>query len=698
MKKNKYIVNISMVVILLFASIAMYLLYPSIKQTVAKQENPASYIQDYASSHLDKYNYLIDLELKKKANEDTSLDQYIQTERESGYYDRSYNFINDVEGYKDLFSKQSDFQYYAINTKSNEVFTNTEDDLSTIHRNDELKDKYQWYIQFQFDNTGKLNVAYASDNSHYWSSQNTVNNSRYSYEDEEGTVNISNPKNLTITYAVSNTLEPDSQLTDWIANNSVGRYLQYALVYIFLIAACIFILTIVTPYKYLEKATLLNVFAKIKFEFLSVFWIIVTSFMSKLSPRIISLTSTSQFSTFMDELGIKHLDNFFNISLNLIFWFIFFFLVMLLAFMIRYLFHKGLKAYCKENTAIGWVFYHSGKLLDKIVNFDFNNKTNRVVLKIVIFNFIIITIISFFFVFGLFFSLLYSIIIFCILKKKFDNIQKDYQVLLNAAKQLSDGNFDIQIQEDVGIFNPLKDEFSHIKSGFEKAVKEEVKSQKTKTELISNVSHDLKTPLTSIITYIDLLKSDSLSNEDKDKYLQILDRNSLRLKHLIEDLFEVSKANSGDIKLNYENIDIIALIKQVQYECSDKLDEKNLDLRTNFADEKIICNLDGEKTYRIFENLFMNISKYSLAHTRVYINIEEFNDSVQITFKNISEIEMRFNEKDIVERFVQGDESRNTSGSGLGLAIVKSFTELQQGQFKIELDGDLFKSVLIFKK
>lgn len=185
-------------------------------------------------------------------------------------------------------------------------------------------------------------------------------------------------------------------------------------------------------------------------------------------------------------------------------------------------------------------------------------------------------------------------------------------------------------------------------------------------------------------------------DEDRKKYIEILERNSLRLKNLIDDLFEVSKVNSGNVHLDLVDVDIVSLIKQAQLESQDKLDEKNLDVRMNCSEEKIICYLDSSKTYRIFENLFINISKYALANTRVYIDLIQIDHQIQITFKNISEAEMTFNENEIVERFVQGDKSRNTSGSGLGLAIVKSFTELQKGQFKVEVDGDLFKSILTF--
>ena len=190
------------------------------------------------------------------------------------------------------------------------------------------------------------------------------------------------------------------------------------------------------------------------------------------------------------------------------------------------------------------------------------------------------------------------------------------------------------------------------------------------------VSHDLKTPLTSIITYIDLLKDEQLDYEKRKEYLDTLDRNSLRLKNLIDDLFEVSKVNSGDVKLNLVDVDIIALIQQAKFELIDKFNEKSLIFKTAFPNEKIILSLDSLKTYRIFENLLMNIGKYALENTRVYIDIDNSDDEVTITFKNISADEIKVSEDELVERFVQGDTSRNTSGSGLGLATV-SYTHLR---------------------
>ena len=219
-----------------------------------------------------------------------------------------------------------------------------------------------------------------------------------------------------------------------------------------------------------------------------------------------------------------------------------------------------------------------------------------------------------------------------------------------------------------------------------------------KTELISNVSHDLKTPLTSIITYIDLLKDESITEENRRLYIDTLDRKSQRLQHLIEDLFEVSKVNSGDVHLNIVNVDIVSLMKQTLLELDDKIADSSLILKNNFSSEKIILPLDSQRTFRVFENLIINISKYAMPSSRVYIDILETDNKVTIMLKNMSATEIDFSVDDIMERFVRGDKSRNTEGSGLGLAIAKSFVELQGGKMNISVDGDLFKVTITFNK
>ena len=217
-----------------------------------------------------------------------------------------------------------------------------------------------------------------------------------------------------------------------------------------------------------------------------------------------------------------------------------------------------------------------------------------------------------------------------------------------------------------------------------------------KTELITNVSHDLKTPLTAIITYVDLLKDETITPEERASYINTLEMKSLRLKQLIEDLFEVSKASSKNVEVKREEVDIKALIKQVIFESSDKLTECQIDIRTIFPDNKILLELDSQKTYRIFDNLIVNITRYALPGTRAYIELSQLDNSIQISVKNISREELNFDTQDITERFVRGDKSRNQEGSGLGLAIVKSFMEVQGGKFHVETDADLYKAILIF--
>ncbi len=271
----------------------------------------------------------------------------------------------------------------------------------------------------------------------------------------------------------------------------------------------------------------------------------------------------------------------------------------------------------------------------------------------------------------------------------------NYQKVLDQSKSVSEGNFTSEPLGDVQPFNEISKQLSTINEGFKFAVEEEVKSQKMKTELITNVSHDLKTPLTAIISYVDLLKKEPMDPTVKS-YVDVLDRNSNRLKRLIEDLFEVSKADSGNVDLQLDKIDVVSLLNQTLIETKDDKND-HLDLRVTCSSEHIYAKLDANKMYRVFENLLHNIYKYALPNTRVYIDVEE-KEQVQITFKNISQQELDFDANQLTNRFVQGDESRNQEGSGLGLAIVKSFVELQGGEINITADGDLFKVELSFAK
>ncbi len=296
---------------------------------------------------------------------------------------------------------------------------------------------------------------------------------------------------------------------------------------------------------------------------------------------------------------------------------------------------------------------------------------------------------------------MFGILVFCVLmyfaaSKHLDNFDQSYKVLMDATNRMAQGNLNQPIEGDLQLFNPLKNRLNQVQSGFAQAVEQEVRSRNMKTELITNVSHDLKTPLTAIITYVDLLKNEEVDDATRAEYIQTLDKKCQRLKVLIEDLFEVSKAASGDVVLNMEPLDLAALLRQVQYETEEITAASGVDFRWNIGEEKAMVTLDGQRTCRIFENLVNNIVKYALGGTRAYITLERKPETVQVSFKNVSAQELSPDSLHLTERFVRGDESRSTEGSGLGLAIAKSFTELQAGSFSLETDGDLFKVTVAF--
>lgn len=244
----------------------------------------------------------------------------------------------------------------------------------------------------------------------------------------------------------------------------------------------------------------------------------------------------------------------------------------------------------------------------------------------------------------------------------------------------------------------LATSINNITNGLETALENQVKSEKMKSELLTNVSHDLKTPLTSIVNYVDILKNNDLDKDTMKDYINILDKKSKRLKTLIEDVFEASKINSGDIELDFEKTDIKELLIQSIVELEDKIDESGLDFIIETPDDSVFTFIDGKKTWRVFENLIGNILKYALSSTRVYIDMIDEDDKVIIVFKNISNHKLNIKPKDLIERFKRGDVSRNTDGSGLGLSIAQSIVDLQHGEMKIDIDGDLFKATLTFDK
>lgn len=276
-----------------------------------------------------------------------------------------------------------------------------------------------------------------------------------------------------------------------------------------------------------------------------------------------------------------------------------------------------------------------------------------------------------------------------------------FKQIHDATEKIYKGDTDIKLDESLytGVLKELAIYINDIAGGFSNEIKESLKSERLKTELITNVSHDIKTPLTSIINYVDLLKQENIQNEKAKEYIEVLDNKSQRLKKLIEDLVEASKASSGNIKINKEVLNVKELLNQVTGEFEDKFNSRCLNIISKLPEETVYIKADSRYLYRVLENTYSNVAKYAEENTRVYIDcILEEKNTVAIYVKNISKDELNISADELMQRFVRGDKSRNTEGSGLGLSIAKSLTELQDGTFNIYLDGDLFKVAIKFKR
>lgn len=603
------------------------------------------------------------------------------------------------------FINSPNFAYRITNTATGEK---TEGGDTSLF----VKD-HQMYSTFTYDADGNVTSTgdYVSTDFTYMSAYQLLKNSisistsnaRETYEIygksiPKSQIQLRVPQNLKAEFAIPQNLTENNDIIWYNTGNLVhgemsGRFLAVTCcMMVFFIGLYILFYPVsveqeVNPFAFMRKIK-----AEIKWAFLGTVLCLAYIGMAFLGVY----TMTGELQTALQMLGIPYAElvpvvlQFIGMMLTGLF-------TAMGIFEIKYMLTSGFCRYWKEDSLIGSICGNVKRRFEKLSEVDLSDKTDTVLLKYVLIQMVIVGVIACFWSFGIVLSVLYSVLLFFYIRKKLKKVQKDYQVLLEEAHQLADGRFDEEITQDVGIFNALGDELKNVRIGFEKAVSEEIKSQNMKTELISNVSHDLKTPLTGIKNYAELLGQDNVSGQDKQVYLENLQHYIDRLNNLIEDLFEVSKVNSGNIELNPVELNVVALIQQAQAETEDLLKQKNLTVILDAPENGIVQALDGDKTYRIFENLFTNIAKYTLPGTRVYVSATAQPEYTEIVFKNISEAQMNFTPEEIVERFVRGDKSRHESGSGIGLAIVKSFTEVQNGTFSIEIDGDLFKAVVRFK-
>ncbi len=272
------------------------------------------------------------------------------------------------------------------------------------------------------------------------------------------------------------------------------------------------------------------------------------------------------------------------------------------------------------------------------------------------------------------------------------------QKIKQGGEKIAGGELEHKIDTAymIGDFKNFSESLNNINDGLQSAVNEKMKSERFKTELITNVSHDIKTPLTSIVNYVDLIKKENCDNQKINEYIEVLDRHSSRLKKLVEDLVEASKASTGNLSVNLMPCDVGVLLNQTVGEFEDRLNKAGVSPIINVPEKPVKIMADGRHLWRVFDNLMNNVCKYALSGTRVYLDIETKDSFAVITFRNISKYGLNISAEELMERFVRGDSSRNTEGSGLGLSIAKSLVELQNGSMKLSVDGDLFKVTLTF--
>ena len=272
------------------------------------------------------------------------------------------------------------------------------------------------------------------------------------------------------------------------------------------------------------------------------------------------------------------------------------------------------------------------------------------------------------------------------------------EVLREALQKVSEGETDYEVPETdfSGREQETARSINHISVGLRAALNEQVKSERLKADLITNVSHDIKTPLTSIINYVDLIKREDVKNPRVREYIEVLDKKSARLKNLTEDLLEASKASSGNVKLDMQKLDLVELAMQAGAEFDDKLKARSLELCLDAPDGPAYILADGRHLWRVLENLYNNAAKYAMEHTRIYAEVFHREGQCIFVIKNVSAAKLNVSPDELTERFVRGDVSRTTEGSGLGLSIAKSLTKLMGGELRIEIDGDLYKASVIF--
>ena len=578
--------------------------------------------------------------------------------------------------------------FYIAKSLDGEVLTNLKSPIDSINYAD-----YSLNVTVSFDSQG--NCQASGDQAHGLCNILSLDN-YIGYYDHIGfqKVTLNNPTNLSVTYLIPKNVTTFTgifgEVDSWTMYN--GLTLTLCLVSL----AILSVVLVIYPMRYVSLCNPFKIVCAWSFEWNFIIWSIVLTFLYSGLIVLVGTSINGQLLYIVNGFGLNISNNLLMI-INIGYWMLTLLCSSVVIYLLKYIIVSGPIHYIKEHTAFVCLLRWIRNKLISFTTVDIDKTIAKKLLTIAFINSGMIIFCAFINPsVGLLVAIIYSLISLVFVYKKGIEVQDNYHQLMNAIECIITQDFDSIDEKELGIFASSKLQLMELSDNVQNAISEQVKSQKLKTELISNVSHDLKTPLTCIKNYIALLDDDKLNDEDRKHYVEQLKLYANRLKRLIEDLFEISKVDSGNIQLNYQALDIVSLLEQVMVENEDLLETKHIEIIKKLPADKIILNLDSDKTYRIFENLFTNISKYALSNSRAYISITSTNDEVLIEFSNISEQPMDFTAQEITERFVRGDKSRSQQGSGLGLAIARSFTEVQGGTFNLSIDCDLFKAGVSF--
>ena len=618
-----------------------------------------SYFETQRFENLYKGSILSNVEANYSKVKDTNSEEILTDLNEDTEFKTENGYI-----YYKTYLENRNFKFLIIDNKTNTAITNLTQTMRT-------------------DSVDKIKEE-LSKNSYYWN-----------YENKEVKTNISNLSIEDIKYVYQyKTLEENYDCTIYtsinedvtqfhddyynlyitykICTNSVKTAIINIIITLVLVIVSAILITIYAGRKRNFKEIQLELIDKIPLEIILVAMFIPSIMLLFLG---IKLSYSLNIATIIGNIGI-----------------------LIIMYSIALISYESIVRRIKTNTILkNTIIYRLCKWIKNGVKNIFNNF--NLAAKIIV-------ILACMLIFTLIFSnwgftgiiLLIAMYVFAF-KYCFDNITK-FLNIKNTVKKIYEGDTKVRLQEDeyTGVLKELCIYVNDIAGGFTNAIDKSLKSERMKTELITNVSHDIKTPLTSIINYVDLLKKEDMPNEKAKEYLDILEQKSQRLKRLTEDLIEASKASSGNIKLDMKKINVNELIKQISGEFEDKFKNKNLDLNIEIPKEDVFILADSRYLYRVMENMYTNIEKYAMENSRVYVDLLEENKKVKIEIKNISKEKLNISANELMERFVRGESSRNTEGSGLGLSIAQSLTKLQKGEFGIYLDGDLFKVIISFNK